>query len=224
MARVVCQFLMAEIETCNTCATPKKPVPAIHQCVLCGNALENSRKRVKLTPGLLAKVHEIVASENLDPAGYICNNTCYKASIKYFELKNGLNDLKKKITENFEKKKEGLQSVPESTVRWKRQLPTDLNENTSQVPKISCRQSLLLRFPSGPIIHNQEQLSHSIAKPTPLKQNVVLSTVPVLPTVALNPENSAGLTSAVADFKENEDSPVGKVEAEELCFHFLHLW
>ena len=69
--------------------TPKKPVwPSFssrQKCAVSGSFLDDPRKRVKLKKDLALKLQEIVASENLDPEGYLCNNNCYKSVNRYFE-------------------------------------------------------------------------------------------------------------------------------------------
>ena len=55
--------------------TPKKAVRSSfslgQKCAVCGTFLDDPRKRVKLKKDLALKLQEIVASENLDPEGYL---------------------------------------------------------------------------------------------------------------------------------------------------------
>ena len=56
-----------------------------HQiCVLCGSVLDNPRKSVKLKQELVLKPQEIVASENLDPKGYLCNDNLLQIGKQIF--------------------------------------------------------------------------------------------------------------------------------------------
>ena len=114
--------------------TPKKPVRSSvcsrQKCAVCGSFLDDPRKRVKLKKYLALKLQEIVASENLDPEGYLCNNNCYKSVNRYFELTAALKSLKTDLTQKFE-------NVQGQSVRWKRELPSDVSENENSSSKAS---------------------------------------------------------------------------------------
>ena len=116
--------------------TPKKPVRSSFssgkKCAVCGTFLDDPRKRVKLKKELALKLQEIVASENLDPEGYLCNNNCYKSVNRYFELKAALKSLKTDLTQ----KCENVQGQS-ACVRWKRELPSDVSKNENSSAKAS---------------------------------------------------------------------------------------
>ena len=111
--------------------TPKKPVRSSfssrQKCVLCGSVLDNQRNRVKLKQELVSKLQEIVVSENLDPEGNLCNDNCYKSVNKYFELKAAL---KSDLTQKFK-------NVQGQSLRWKRELPSDVPVNGNSSAKAS---------------------------------------------------------------------------------------
>ena len=114
--------------------TPKKPVrssfSSSQKCAVCGSFLDDPRKRVKLKKDLALKLQEIIASENLDPEGYLCNNNSYKSVNRYFELKAMLESLKTDLTQKFENEQG-------QSVRWKQELPSDVSENENSSAKAS---------------------------------------------------------------------------------------
>ena len=75
-------------------------------------------------------MQEIVASENLDPKGYLLSNNCYKSINRYSKLKAALKSSKTDLTQKFE-------NVQSACVRWKRELPSDVSENENSSAKTS---------------------------------------------------------------------------------------
>ena len=214
--------------------TPKKTVRSSFssgkKCAVCGTFLDDPRKRVKLKKELALKLQEIVASENLDPEGYLCNNNCYKSVNRYFELKAALKSLKTDLTQKFE----NVQGQS-ACVRWKRELPSDVSENENSSAKASRPTSLLskssslhfggpvLSYPVIPRIIRQGLFLQPVSRflqqtgtfplqPLPIPRGSVASR-----NVASSSANSTTPTSINPDF-QSEDSPVCKVEVRTLFF------
>lgn len=208
--------------------TPKKPVRSSfssrQKCVLCGSVLDNPRKRVKLKQELVSKLQEIVASENLDPEGYLCNDNCYKSVNKYFELKAALKCLKSDLTQKFK-------NVQGQSLRWKRELPSDVPVNGNSSAKASrpmpdpmSKSSSLRLSGSYPVIPRIIRPA-LLLQPRPLQQNRAfpLYQVPVLPlsVASLNVASGTATTAPTSlnqDFR-SEDAPVCKVEVRTLFFY-----
>ena len=160
---------------------------------MCVNVLYNPRKRVKLKEELFSKVQEIVSSENIDPEGFLCNDTCYRSVDKYYKLKNSLQELKKKMEENFDNtaKKQG--------VRWKRGVPTDVvNLDEKAAVKLS-------RPTFVPTAREGYPSSYPI-----IPRIIIPDTVTFSPSItSINPETAEPMPIEVV---LNEQTPVCKVE------------
>ena len=214
--------------------TPKKPVRSSFssgpKCAVCGTFLHDPRKRVKLKKRPL-KLQEIVASENLDPEGYLCNNNCYKSVNRYFELKAALKSLKTDLTQKFENV-QGQSAL----VRWKRELPSDVSENENSSAKASRPTPSLMSKSSSlhfggpvqsypvipriirpglflqPVSRFLQQTGAFPLQPLPIPRGSVAS---LSLNVASSSANSTTPTSINRDF-QSEDSPVCKVEVRTL--------
>ena len=194
------------------------------KCVLCGSELDNPRKRVKLKQELVLKLQEIVASEELDPEGYLCNDNCYKSVNKYFELKAALKCLKSDRTQKFK-------NMQGQSLRWKRELPSDVpvNENRSAkasrpMPDPMWKSSSLRPSGSYPVIPGIIRPALLLqTRPLQLTRAFPLYQVPLLPlsVASLNVASGTATTAPAylnQDF-QSEDAPVCKVEVR--IFFFL---
>ena len=216
--------------------TPKKAVRSSfssgQKCAVCGTFLDDPRKRVKLKKDLALKLQEIVASENLDPEGYLCNNNCYKSINRYFELKAALKSLKTDLTQKFE----NVQGQS-ACVRWKREFPSDVSENENSSAKasrpmpsrMSKSSSLHLGGPwpvqSYPVIPRIIRPGLFLQPvPTFLQQTGAFPLQPLpIPrgsVASLNVASGAATTAPTSinqDF-QSKDSPACKVEVRTLFF------
>ena len=184
---------------------PAKPINASLNCVICGNVLQDSRKRVKLQHELFVKLQEILSSENLAQEGYLCNDTCYKSVNRYFELKSNLKDLKSTLAEKFQTTQEQ---------RWKRHLPTDSDANQkvlrpqSELPL--CCQSFPKSYPVIPRI-----IKPITIFPRPFQPSFVVTESFANAASICAPKSS--LSFNIQDF-QTEEVPVCKVEVRTLFF------
>lgn len=212
--------------------TPKKPVRSSfssrQKCAVCGSFLDDPRKRVKLRKDLALKLQEIVASENLDPEGYLCNNNCYKSVNRYFELKAALKSVKTDLTQKFE-------NVQGQSVRWKRELPSDVSENENSSTKAS--RPMLSPMPKSSSLHSSGPVLSYPVIPRIIRPGLFLQPVsrflqqtgalplqplpiPRVSVASMNVASSCATTAPTSinqDF-QSEDSPVCKVEVRTLFF------
>ena len=212
--------------------TPKKPVRSSvcsrQKCAVCGSFLDDPRKRVKLKKDLALKLQEIVASENLDPEGYLCNNNCYKSVNRYFELKAALKSLKTDLTQKFE-------NVQGQSVRWKRELPSDVSENENSsskasrpMPRPMSKSSSLQSggpvqiYPVIPRIIRPglflQPVSRFLQQAGAFPLQPLL--IPQVSVASLNVASSAvtNLPTSINQDFQSEDSPVCKVEVRNLFY------
>ena len=213
-------------------ATPKRPVrssfSSCKKCVVCGSCLDDPRKRVKLKKELVSKLQEIVASENFDPEGYLCNNNCYKSVNKYFELKAELKSLKSDLTRKFK-------NVQSQSVRWKRELPSDVPVSGNSSAKASRPMPSSMTKSSSLRQGGQVQESYPVIPriirpallPQPasrfLQQTGAIHQAPVLSlsVASFNVASRCATTIASTSINQDchsEDSPICKVEVRTLYF------